>query len=445
MIKNNFFSDNVLLHSQTAESLYETIRSLPIVDYHSHIDEREIAENKTFSTITEFWLKRDHYKWRVMRSCGVEEKLITGNASDYDKFLAYATIMPALIGNPLYYWTHMELKQIFGIDTPLNAETAPLIYDKANKILKTLTVQKLLRQFNVEYIATTDDPTSALEYHGTYDGVRVCPTFRADSALRLDEDYLKKMSQACGQSIVTLKDYKQALESRLNFFICKGCTIADISVESIPDSFVSEEEAESLFARRTELTTAEQHRFFSYGMAYLGELFKRYGIVWQLHIGALRNINSQAYATLGVDAGYDVMHGHIDTDAVATFINFLHETGKLPRLILYALNANAIPALCTIAGSFTDVRVGAAWWFNDTLNGVRNHLKTLQEYSVFGASLGMITDSRCFSSYCRFDFFRRILANLVADKINAGEYDENSANNLLADICYNNPKKYINL
>lgn len=444
-MKKNFFDNSVLLRSPTAEELYNSIRSLPIVDYHSHLDEREIAEDKTFATITEFWLKRDHYKWRAMRSCGVDEKYITGDASDYDKFLAYATVMPKLLGNPLYYWTHLELKQIFDIVMPLNAQTAPIIYAKANEMLKSLSVRKLLKKFNVEYVATTDDPTSELVYHGVYDGVAVCPTFRADCALRLDEEYLKKMSVACGHAITTLKEYKEALKERLQYFISKGCKIADVSVEAIPESFVSEEEADSLFARRCELTSAEQHRFYSYAMGYLGELFNKYGIVWQLHIGALRNINSQAFANIGADAGYDVMHGHIDTDAVATFLSFLHETNRLPKVILYALNANAIPALATVAGSFPNVRIGAAWWFNDTLKGIEKHLEVLQEYSALGTSLGMLTDSRSFSSYCRFDFFRRILASVVADKIDNGEYDETSAKQLLTDICYNNPKEFINI
>lgn len=445
MEKKAFFHNNILLRSQTAVELYETIKNLPIVDYHSHLNEREIAEDKTFSTITEFWLKRDHYKWRAMRSCGVDERYITGDASDYDKFLAYATIMPKLIGNPLYYWAHMELKQIFGIETPLNAQTAAEIYAKANEKLKTLTVRQLLKQFNVQYIATTDDPLSALEFHGTYDGVAVCPTFRPDTALKLDEDYLNKLGNACGHPIATLKDYQDALELRLKYFIEKGCAIADVSVESIPQYNVTEQEAELLFAKKEKLSTAERHRFYSYAMSYLGGLFKRYGIVWQLHIGALRNINKLAYASLGVDAGYDVMQGHVDTNAIAEFLSCLYATNRLPKVILYSLNANAIPALCTIAPCFPDVRIGAAWWFNDTLKGIHSHLETVAEYSVLGTSLGMLTDSRSFSSYCRFDFFRRILADVVADKINAGEFDESSAKSLVTDICYNNPKKFINI
>lgn len=445
MEKRKFFDDNVLLHSDVAIKLYKNVQALPIVDYHSHLSEREIAEDKKFSTITEFWLGGDHYKWRAMRACGVEEQYITGSASDYEKFLAYASVMPKLFGNPLYYWTHMELDRIFGICEPLNSATAPAIYERANVALRDLSVRTLLKKFRVEYIATTDDPVSPLEHHGTYEGVRVCPTFRADRALKLEEDYLAALERAWGRQIRCLADFERALESRLEYFISKGCTIADVSVEAVPDRFVSEGEAQALFVRRGELTPAEKHRFYSYGMRFLAGLYKKYNITWQLHIGALRNINTPAFRELGADAGYDVIRGYIDTDAVAAFLGALHEEGKLPKIILYSLNPNALPALCTVAGSFGNVRMGAAWWFNDTLKGIRHHLETVEEYSVLGTFLGMLTDSRSFSSYCRFDFFRRILCDMVAEKVIAGEYGEASAGQILHDICYMNAKAFLNL
>ena len=444
-MQKKFFEDNVLLHSSTAVKLYRDIATLPIIDYHSHLSEQEIAEDKKFSTITEFWLARDHYKWRAMRSCGIEEKFITGDACDYDKFLAYATVMPKLIGNPLYYWTHMELKRIFSIVAPLNAKTASNIYAQANERLKTLSGRNLLKMFNVEYLATTDDPISSLAYHGVYDNVRICPTFRPDMALKLDGDYLLKLGEVCEKQICTLADFQSALESRLQYFVSKGCTIADVSVEQIPDVNVSEQEAASLFLSREKLTCEQKHSLYSYCMSYLAGLYRKYDITWQLHIGALRNINTYAYKTLGADAGYDVMQGNIDTDAIAKYLNYLHEADKLPKVILYTLNATALQALCTITPCFPNVRIGAAWWFNDTLKGIRSHLDTLAEYSVLGTSLGMLTDSRSFSSYCRFDFFRRILADYVAEKVDAGEYDKESAKQLLFDICYANPKAFMNL
>lgn len=445
MRKRKFFDDRILLRSPLAAKLYGQVETLPIVDYHSHLSEKEIAEDKTFSTITEFWLGRDHYKWRAMRSCGVDESLITGDAADFDKFLAYAKIMPKLAGNPLYYWAHMELKSIFGIELPLNEENAPKIYLHANEILKTLSVRTLLEKFRVEYIATTDDPTSTLEFHGTYGTTRVCPTFRPDRALRPDAAYLTALSNAWGRPIRTLADYRKALEDRLGFFISHGCTIADTSIETVPLSGVEEEEAEMLFSRIGSLTEKESIRFYSYAVEYLAGLYRRNGIVWQLHIGAFRNINSRMYRALGCDAGYDVMSGSIDTNALARFFDGLSRTDRLPKTILYALNADAVPALCTIAPCFPDMRIGAAWWFNDTTQGIADHLKTLQEYGCFGTSLGMLTDSRSFSSYCRFDFFRRILASSVADLVNAGEYDEAAAVGLMTDICYSNPKKFMNL
>lgn len=445
MTAKKFFGNDVLLQSPLAVGLYEDIAALPIVDYHSHLSEREIAEDKKFSTITEFWLKCDHYKWRAMRSFGVDERYITGDADDREKFLAYAKVMPRLIGNPLYYWAHMELKKIFDIDLPLNSETAPAIYAAANEKLKTLSVRKLLKLFNVEYIATTDDPASDLNHHGVYDNVRVCPTFRADAIWNADAENLGKLGEKCGMTVRTLDDLKCALEKRLLFFISKGCTIADVSAERIPDIGVSDGEAAMLFENRAVLTPEQKHRFYSYGMEFLAGLYKKYDVAWQLHIGALRNINRPAFAALGADAGYDVMQGRIDTDAVALFLGYLYEKGKLPKVIMYTLNADALPALCTIAPCFPDVRIGAAWWFNDTPKGIRNHLETMAEYSALGASLGMLTDSRSFSSYCRFDFFRRILADYVAEKVNGGEFDIKDARTLLYDICYANPKAFMNL
>ena len=445
MEKRVFFDDNVLLHTPTAVKLYKGVATLPIVDYHSHLSEKDIEEDKTFSTITEFWLAGDHYKWRAMRSCGIDEKYVTGDATDYEKFFAYASVMPKLIGNPLFYWTHMELKRIFGINVPLNADTAPTIYAQANEKLKSLSVRKLLALFSVQYIATTDDPVSSLQSHGTYDGVKVCPTFRADKALKLEENYLEELGAAFGKPICNLEDFETALEARLKHFISKGCTIADVSVEDIPDCDVSQEEAGNLFLRRTELTPAEKHRFYSYGMSYLAALYQKYEICWQLHIGALRNINTPMFNKLGADSGYDVMQGYIDTNAIAAFLNALYRAGKLPKIILYTLNTAALPTLCTIAASFPNVRMGAAWWFNDTLLGIRHHLDTVAEYSALGTSLGMLTDSRSFSSYCRFDFFRRIISDYVAEKVDAGEYDEKDAKQILYDVCYANPKQFMNL
>ncbi len=440
-----FFDEGVLLHSATARKYYEEVKDLPIVDYHSHLSEKEIAEDRKFNTITELWLSADHYKWRAMRSCGIGEKWITGDAGDEEKFYAYASVMPKLLGNPLYYWTHFELKKLFGIAEPLNERTARAIYKEANEKLKSLSVRTLLKQFNVEYIATTNDPIEQLEFHGSYDGIKVCPTFRPDKALRLESAYLEKLGSAARREIRTLGDWKEALTERLKYFVTKGCTIADTSVEESVRTDVTETEAEELFAKGEDRTPAEKSRFYSYGMKFLGGLFAEYGIVWQLHVGALRNINTTAHRAIGCDAGYDVMQGNIDTDGIAVFLDSLYKIGKLPKTLLYSLNRNAVPALCTIAPCFPNVRMGAAWWFNDTLKGILAHLETLAEYSVLGISPGMLTDSRSFSSYCRFDFFRRILCDYVAKKTEAGEYDAESANALLKDICYRNPKIFMNL
>lgn len=438
-----FFADDVLLGSKTAKELYESVKALPIIDFHSHLSAREIAENQTFPDLVALWLGSDHYKWRVMRSCGIDEKYITGDAPAEEKFNAYASIMPALAGNPLYYWTHFELKKLFGIQEPLNASTASRIYREANEKLKTLSVRDMLRSFNVEYIATTDDPIAPLDFHGIYDGIRVCPTFRPDRALNPDADYLLALGKACGREIVSLSDWKAAIRVQLDRFLSKGCTIADTGVEQTLLSDVTDAEAEKLLHKRR--TPAEQQRFFSYGMGYLGELFCRRHVVWQLHIGALRNINTAAFHSLGPDAGYDVMHGSIDTDALAEFLDLLARTGRLPNTVLYTLNDATMSAICAIAGSFTGVRVGPAWWFNDSLRGIRAHLDCLAEHSALGTFVGMNTDSRSFSSYCRFDFFRRIFADFLADKVEKGEYDGGSAQELIRAVCYRNAKEMIGL
>lgn len=439
-----FFGDNVLLRSETAVKLYQSVRDLPIVDYHSHLSEGEIAADKTYSTITELWLKGDHYKWRAMRACGVDEKYITGDAGDYEKFLAYASVMPKLLGNPLYAWAHLELKRVFGIDLPLNRENAPAIYTRANEALKEISVRRLLKKFNVEYIATTDDPLSELSAHGVYDGIRVCPTFRPDRAFRLEREYLERLGALWGKPVRSLDDFNAALDARLSYFLSKGCTIADLSLECTP-SAVGKEEAERIFSKGESATREERERFLSYELGVLGKCFKERGVTWQIHIGALRNVNSRMFAALGADAGYDVMKSGIDTDAIAAMLDRMDREGGLPSVVLYSLVPQAVPALCCIAECFPNVRVGAAWWFNDTLEGIRSHLSVLSEYGVLGTSLGMLTDSRSFSSYCRFEFFRRILSDFVAEKTEAGEYEEGCAKQLLYDICYANPKAFMKI
>ncbi len=395
-----FFDKNLLLSSKEAERIYNQIKDLPIIDYHCHLSDKEIREDKRFSDIGELWLASDHYKWRAMRLCGVDEEYITGGKSFKEKFFKYAEIMPKLIGNPLYYWSHMELVEIFGIDTPLNKDTAGEIYERANAVLKDLRVSKLLEKFKVEYIATTDDPFSALENHGDVNGVKVRPTFRPDRC------FAENVS-------------KEELSERLDYFISKGCKIADHGF----DDFENTENLEWLIEKCYEKN-----------------------IVLQLHFGTFRNINSTAFSTIGRDSGFDVFRDYIATDKLAKLLDKMNaKLGSLPEIVLYPLNDACLRAVCAISGAFRNVRVGAAWWFNDTVEGIKRQLETVSEYAALGTNLGMLTDSRSFSSYVRFDFYRRILSSFIADKVQKGEYDRSGAVALAKDIAYNNVKEVLAL
>lgn len=395
-----FFNKNLLLSSKEAERIYNQIKDLPIIDYHCHLSDKEIREDKRFSDIGELWLAGDHYKWRAMRLCGVDEEYITGGKSFKEKFFKYAEIMPKLIGNPLYYWSHMELVEIFGIDTPLNKDTAGEIYERANAVLKDLSVSKLLEKFKVEYIATTDDPFSALENHGDVNGVKVRPTFRPDRC------FAENVS-------------KEELSQRLDYFISKGCKIADHGF----DDFENTENLEWLIEKCYEKN-----------------------IVLQLHFGTFRNINSTALSSIGRDSGFDVFRDYIATDKLAKLLDKMNtKLGSLPEIVLYPLNDACLRAVCAISGAFRNVRVGAAWWFNDTVEGIKRQLETVSEYAVLGTNLGMLTDSRSFSSYVRFDFYRRILSSFIADKVQKGEYDGSGAVALAKDIAYNNVKEVLAL
>ena len=395
-----FFGEDYLLQGESAKKIYSAIKDLPIIDYHCHLDEKAIKADKTFSDIGELWLSGDHYKWRAMRLCGVSEDYITGYRSFIDKFKKFAEILPSLCGNPVYAWAHMELKQIFGIEKPLNQGTAKEVWNEANEKLKNLSVRKLLKKFNVEYIATTDDPYSALENHGDIDGVKVRPTFRADS--RFNEGIPKA-----------------ELEKRLDYFVSKGCKIADYGFD-----FVNENDENLLWL--------------------IENCYKR-KMILQLHFGTFRNVNSAMFETCGKDSGFDIMRGGIDVDAlVKVFDKENVKLGGLPTIVVYPLNDYDLRAVATLTGAFPTVKVGAAWWFNDTLGGIKRQLETVAEYSVLGTQFGMLTDSRSFSSYVRFDYYRRILSSFIGEKVDGCEYDEAAAEKLAKNIAYYNIKEALN-
>lgn len=440
-----FFGDDILLSTGTAAALYADVRDLPIIDYHCHLNEREIAENRAFPTIGELWLSGDHYKWRAMRLCGVPETYITGGADYHEKFLKYAEIFPRLGGNPLYYWTQMELSLLFGIHLPLGPDTAEEIWETANKALAGVRVRDILSRFRVEYIATTDDPVSPLTAHGVYGGTTVAPTFRPDRMLSLDATALSELATLTDTDVNSLDGFKQALLARLDYFAAHGCRISDHGMDHAPDADCGATRAAALYARRNDLTENERGELFAHLLSFLAAAYAERDMVMQLHIGTYRNVNSRAFSAVGRDSGYDILRGRVDTDSLVRFLDGLDTRAALPRTVLYSLEPTCIPALATLTGAFPNLRVGAAWWFNDTLSGIRRQLETIAEYAVLGTSLGMLTDSRSFASYARFDFFRRILADMVGGMVERGEFAEKHAQELMQDVCYRNVRAFLGL
>ena len=437
-----FFDENLLLYNDAGKALYEKVKDLPIIDYHCHLDQTKIANDEHFSDIGELWLAGDHYKWRAMRMNGVDEHYVTGDASFHDKFVKYAEIVPNLIGNPLYYWTHLELKQIFGINIPLNKDTAEEIYNLANEKLKNMSVQSMLNSFKLEFIGTTDDPVDDLEDHKKYGNINVTPTFRPDKLFNFEEAYIETLGETANIKIETLDDLLLSLEKRLDFFVSKGCRMADHGMDRFPESYATYDKACVIFAKRPELTADEKERLRGFLLVWISKEYAKRNITVQLHFGVTRNVNPNMFALCGADSGFDIIS---ETPSVQNVVGFLRQIkdGERPNTILYTLNDANLASMACISGAFRNVRMGAAWWFNDTVEGIRRNLKIISEYSSLGNNLGMLTDSRSFSSYCRFDFFRRILCDYVGNLVEKGEYDEASAVELVQNICYRNAKKMV--
>ena len=440
-----FFGEDLFLFTPEARRLYEAVRDLPIVDPHCHLDENAIAEDRRFSSLGELWLGGDHYKWRAMRICGVDEHFITGDATYDEKFRKFAQIFPKLCGNPLYYWAQLELKILFGVTEPLCSESADRILAAANEQLKDMTVRDLLAKFRVEYLATTDDPASPLSAHGRYGNTTVAPTFRPDGVLLLDPAALERLENAVGHPLNTPDDLKAALAERLDYFAAHGCRITDHGMDLLPVEDPGEETAAAIYARRTKANADEKQAFSAHLLRWLAGEYQKRGLVMQLHFGTYRNVNRAMFAVAGRDAGFDVMRAQVDADRLAVFLSDLSSKKALPKTILYSLEPSVMPAVATVSGAFPNVRVGAAWWFNDTVAGNRKQLEIAAEYTALGMDLGMLTDSRSFSSYARFDFFRRILADFVGGYVARGEYDANAAEELMRDICYCNIKEFLGL
>ncbi len=462
----NFMDENFLLSNQTAIDLYHNYaKNLPIIDYHCHIDPKEIYENKKFSNITEAWLYGDHYKWRAMRSNGIDEKCITGDGSDYDKFLAWSQTIPMAIGNPLYHWTHLELQRFFGIYEPLDEDTAPEIWKRANELLngEGFNVRDLIIKSNVETICTTDDPIDTLEYHikikedGSFN-VNVLPTLRPDKGIEINLDgfvsWVKDLEKVSEVSINNYDEFLKALDSRIRFFHSVGCRIADHGIDGVvvyADS--SKEEAEAIFAKALEgksISIDEEKKYKTYTLRHVFKLYHELGWTMQLHIAALRSNNTKMYKKIGVNTGFDSINDESIAYPLSRLLDSVDREDSLPKTILYTLNPKDNYVLGTMIGNFQGdgipgkMQFGAAWWFNDNKDGMIEQMKALGNLGLLGRFVGMLTDSRSFLSYTRHEYFRRIACNLIGEWVENGEVPKNDKllKRIVEGICYSNAKEY---
>jgi len=438
---------NFLLNNSTSLYLYEKVRDLPIYDYHCHLSPKEIYEDREFDNIGEMWMKFDHYKWRLMRSCGIPEEYVTGNAEYKDKFTAFAKAISLSPGNPLYHWSHMELEMFFDIKDTLNPENADIIWDKANAFIKKnrLSPRKLISKANVKLICTTDDICDDLEYHKLLQeekalNCEVLPTFRTDNLFFFYKpsyiDYLKKLSLKTDIEINSLDALKKATAKRLEHFLSLGCVYSDIGIENFPEKVCDDQRADMLFAKVLNgdiLTKTECDELGGNILVFLSKLYKENNIISQLHFAVRRNCNHALSAEKGADIGVDCMDDSVSTRPLYELFNAVKDN---PKTIVYVLDPNLLPATTVLCGSFRNVTVGAAWWFCDTKRGIRTTLETIAELSSLGSFNGMLTDSRSFLSYARHDYYRRILCSLMGEWLENGEYcDENGAVELLKKLC----------
>ena len=455
----NFMPQNYLLQSETARMLYaKAAQKLPIIDYHCHLSPKAIYEDEPFDNLGEIWLGGDHYKWRLMRSFGIDEYYVTGGASWYDKLCKYAEALCTAAGNPLYHWTQMELKMFFGIDKRLTPDTAHEIWRESLQFIREtrLSPRKLIEMSDVRYIATTDDPADSLEYHQKLRedgfGVVVAPSFRPDALLAIRDGgytgYISRLSAACGFEIDGIDALLRALESRLDFFCSLGCRFADIAPGDFPKAVGSGEEADRIFKKALggEVATDEEyHLFAGHMMVRLGEMFRARNVAMQLHLSAFRNVNSRLFSALGKDCGVDCA-GDVDAVAdIARIFDAINSSGGMPKTVIYTLNPTMYYMLYTVCNSFPNVVCGSAWWFCDHKRGITEQINTAAETGHLGVSFGMLTDSRSFLSYARHDYYRRILCSIVAGWIDGGEFDGGKyAEKLIEDVCYGTLDRFIN-
>lgn len=464
----DFMNEDFLLKNSISRELYHEYASkMPIFDYHCHLSNQEIAENKSYDNLTQIWLYGDHYKWRAMRSNGIDEKYITGDGSDYEKFLAFVETMEYAYGNPLFHWSHLELKRFFGIEEVLNKKNAEIIWNKANKLLQTenFKAKALIKNSNVKALCTTDDPVDSLEYHEKVAqdkefGVKVLPTFRPDKALFIEKstflEWLSVLEKVADMKINTFKDLVNALSKRVAFFVSKDCVVTDHSIEEPFFKLGSPEEAENIFAKTLsgkKLTKEEIEIYKTSLFIELGKIYNSHNLGMQIHLGALRNNNSRMYNKLGGDIGFDSIGDYSYAKSISGLLNELDKVEQLPKTILYCLNPNDNEMLGTMIGNFQDgkipgkIQFGSGWWFNDQKDGMLKQMTALANLGLLRRFLGMLTDSRSFLSYTRHEYFRRILCNMIGTWVEEGEipYEKDILKSMIEEICFNNAKNYFNL
>lgn len=463
-----FMDKDFLLETATAKKLFhDYAETTPILDYHCHINPREIAEDRQFDNIAQVWLGGDHYKWRFMRSCGVEEKYITGDASDYEKFVKWAECLGKAIGNPLFHWSHLELQRYFDYHGVLNKKTADEVWELCNEKLRhpSMSARNLIKQSNVTLLCTTDDPIDSLEWHkmiaeDTNFDVKVLPAWRPDKAMNIEKsdylDYLDQLAAASGiYEINSFAALKKALVIRMEFFASMGCNISDHGLEYVMYAPATDDEIEVIFLKRLNrmiLSKEEELKFKTAFMLFMGREYHRLNWAMQLHYGCKRDNNTLQFEKIGPDTGYDCINNYTPSSELADFLNALVATDELPRTVLYSLNPNDNQAIGTIIGCFQDstavakIQQGSAWWFNDNKIGMIDQMTSLASLGNLSGFIGMLTDSRSFLSYTRHEYFRRILCNLIGNWVENGEFpaDMDTLSEIVTDISYHNAKRYFN-
>ena len=457
--------ENFLLSTETAQRLFHSYaETMPVLDYHCHISPEEIATDRRFENITQVWLGGDHYKWRFMRSCGVDEAYITGNASDRDKFFKWAEVLGKAIGNPLYHWSHLELQRYFNYHKPLSQNTASEVWELCNKKLaeKDMSARGLIRKSNVTLICTTDDPIDSLCYHKAIAedqsfSVQVLPAWRPDRSIAIEKpDFAAYMEQLSSVSHIEINSFPalcKALKVRLDFFDSMGCVVSDHGLDYVMYAPATEQQADMILKKRLSgaaLSQEEILRFKTMLLLFLGREYARRGWVMQLHYGVKRNNNTRLFQAIGADTGYDCIGDQAPAGELADFLNALECTDELPKTILYSLNPNDNAAIETIMGCFQNSQAvsklqhGSAWWFNDHRPGMEAHLRSLASLGNLSGFVGMLTDSRSFLSYTRHEYFRRILCEYIGTLVENGEFadDEQILSDLVKDISYRNAVAY---